>query len=78
MGYPDQALIRSQEALTLAQGLAHSYSLTWGLDVLAWLHQYRREAHLAQERAEAAITLASEQGFPVWVAMGMIFRGCLE
>ncbi len=27
LGYPDQALKRSHEALTLAQGLSHPYSL---------------------------------------------------
>ena len=38
------------------------------------LHQFRREAHDAQEWAEAAVSLAQEQGFPFWLAMGMILR----
>ena len=39
LGYPDQALKRSQEALTLAQELSHPYSLAFALNFAAWLHQ---------------------------------------
>jgi predicted ATPase len=39
------------------------------------LHQLRRERQLAQDRAEAAIALALEQGLPHWVASGSIIRG---
>jgi TOMM system kinase/cyclase fusion protein len=76
LGYPDQALKRIQEALTLARELSHLYSL--GL-ALAWgaasLHQYRREGQAAQERAEAGITISTEQGFPEVLAIGTILRG---
>ena len=54
LGYPDQALKRSHEALTLAQELSHPFSLAYALDFAAWLHQLRREGQAAQERAEAA------------------------
>jgi predicted ATPase len=74
LGYPDQALQRSQEALTLAQELSHAYSLALTLDWAAWLYQYRREGQRTQERAEAAIALCSEQGFPFWLAKGTILR----
>ncbi|RPJ00372.1 MAG: hypothetical protein EHM39_04960, partial [Chloroflexi bacterium] len=75
LGYPDQALQRSHEALTLAQKLAHSYSLATALAFAAWLHHFRRERQLTQERADAGIALATEQGFKVLVAQGTIFRG---
>jgi TOMM system kinase/cyclase fusion protein len=75
LGYPDQALKRSQEALTLAQELSHPYSLAFALVGAAWLHQCRREAHEAQEQAEAVITLSTEQGFPFSLAMGTILQG---
>jgi predicted ATPase len=39
------------------------------------LHQFRREVHGTQERAEAAIRLAMEQGFLQWRAFGAILRG---
>jgi TOMM system kinase/cyclase fusion protein len=75
LGYPDQALQRSHEALTLARELAHPFSLVSALYFAAWLHQLRREWPLTHERAEAAIALAAEQGFAFFVAGGTIFRG---
>jgi predicted ATPase len=75
LGYPDQALQMSSEALTLAQEVAHPYSLGSALAFAAWLHHLRREGHLAQERAEAAIALGVEQRLAVIPMMGTIFRG---
>ena len=46
----------------------------FGTHVAAVLHQMRREGRAAQERAEAAISLAMEQGFPLWVAYSSILR----
>jgi predicted ATPase len=37
-------------------------------------HQYRREVRCTQEHAEATIVLATEQGFPHWMALGSILR----
>jgi len=37
--------------------------------VAAYLHQHRREEQAAQERAEAGITLSSEQGSSMPLAM---------
>ena len=75
LGYPDQALRRSHEALTLAQALSHPPSLAAVLFYVAFTHCFCREAHATQERAEAAMALASEQGFPQWLTVGMILRG---
>jgi len=75
MGFADQALQRSDEALILAPKLAHPFSLVYALGCAAVLHQLRREWPAAQERAEATIALAREQGFTLWLAMGTILHG---
>jgi predicted ATPase len=74
-GYPDAALTRSYEALKLAQELAHPYSLTWAMVFVTSVHIVRREGRQTRERAEVEIALASEHGFPFWVAAGMCLRG---
>ena len=61
LGYPDQAMASSQAALELAQQLAHPFSLALALTFAAMLHHCRREALLIQARAEASMTLATEQ-----------------
>jgi predicted ATPase len=75
LGYPEQAAAHLQEALTLARELSHPFSLALALDHAAWLHQYRREERLTQERAEADMALSREQGFAFFLAHGTIFRG---
>jgi predicted ATPase len=75
LGYPDQALQRSREALTLAQELAQPFSLTQAQSFAAWLHQFRREGLLTQQQAEAAMTSATELGFPAWLGHGLILHG---
>jgi predicted ATPase len=77
LGYPDQALKRSQEVLSLAQGLSHLHSLAWALSFgSSWVHQNRGEWQTARERAEAAIVLCTEQGFAHWLAIGTMLLGC--
>jgi predicted ATPase len=75
LGYPDQALRRIRQALTFSQELVHPMTLVAALQFAAFLHQLRREGQLAQEWAEAALTLATDQGFPMFLALGAIFRG---
>jgi adenylate cyclase len=74
LGYPDQARQRSAEALTLAQKLSHSPSLANALTWATYLHQSCRDVRLVQERAEALMRLAAEQGFQLWLAVGTIRR----
>jgi predicted ATPase len=75
LGYPDQGLAQSQEAVTLAQQSTHPFSLGFVLCWAAVFHQCRREGRVAQECAEAAMSLAMEQGFPLWVAYSAILHG---
>jgi predicted ATPase len=75
LGYPDQALQHSQEARTLAQEVSHPYSLAHALVYVAFVHQCRREAPAAHEQAAAATTLATEQGFALYLAWGTVLRG---
>jgi predicted ATPase len=75
LGYPDQGLARNDEAVTLAQQCAHPFSLGYALSMAAVFHQFRREGHAAQERAEAAMSLAKEQSFPYQIALSSIMNG---
>jgi predicted ATPase len=75
LGYPDQALTRSHEAIALAQELSHPISLAAALAYAAWLHHARREGTAAQERAEAAIEISSARGFAQYLAVGKPLYG---
>src|SRR4029453_17846219 len=62
-------------ALALARELSHPFSVAFALHNVAILHRYRREDHLVQEHAETLLALATEQGFPDYVAAGTIWQG---
>jgi predicted ATPase len=47
----------------------------YALSFATWLHLYRGEGRIAQERAEALVALASEHGFALYWAQGTIQRG---
>ncbi|MFC6673678.1 hypothetical protein [Marinobacterium aestuariivivens] len=65
----------SQAALELARDLAIPHVTAYALIFAAEIHLNRREAALARERAEAAIALSLEEGFPLLSTWGAILRG---
>jgi predicted ATPase len=75
LGFPMQAVRRSQEALALAQALAHPQGLAWAQHYAAFLYHHRREPRMVQEQADALLTLATAQGFPLLVGFGTCWRG---
>jgi tetratricopeptide (TPR) repeat protein len=75
LGAPDLAAARAQQAVTLAESLDHSYTVAAALTMAAAVHHLRREPRQARQRAEAALALATEKGFPTWRWMAMVFRG---
>jgi predicted ATPase len=75
LGYPDQSLARSEEALDLAQRLGHPYSLVWSQSFIADLRQLRGEDDAALRLIEASLTMANAQGWPYWIARGVFMRG---
>jgi predicted ATPase len=60
---------------TLAQELAHPFSPVVAHGGAAWTQRCRRDIPDTQARAEATLTLATEQGLPYWMAGGAILRG---
>jgi predicted ATPase len=75
LGYPEQGLARSHEAVMLAQQTADPFSRCLTASSATIFHAFRREVRVTQERAEAVIHLAQEQGFPYWMAVNVSIRG---
>jgi len=75
LGYAEQGLTRIDEAMPLAQQIAHPFSLSFAFVVAAIFHAFRREVRCTQAHAEAAMRLGMDQGFPLWTARGAILRG---
>ncbi len=78
LGRPDQALETACDAEHLAEELSYPYTLTLAWLYRAIIHQYRQEADLALERAEAVIALSAEHGFAQLSGQGRVMRGWAE
>jgi DNA-binding SARP family transcriptional activator/predicted ATPase len=79
LGYPDQALKRSQEALALAQKLDHPFSLCFAQCIAGvYFHQLRREGQAARDLNAELMRTSVENGFLFYQAQGTIFLGLAQ
>ena len=75
LGHPEQALARSRESLAYARELSHPYTAVVALGSACIFRQLLRDRQSARDQAEAVIALATEQGFPLYRATGIVVRG---
>ena len=75
LGFPDQAVERSEQAITVAQATAHAASIAEAMIWRAEIALLRREVQDARERAAAALALATEHGLPTLTGMATIMHG---
>ena len=75
LGYPEQALHKSHEAVTLAQKLSHPFSLTVAQAYAAMLSQFRQQKQATRKRAEATVALCERHRFAYYLAWGTIIKG---
>jgi len=75
LGYPEQALEQSREAVTRAEGLEHPFSVALALSFAQWLHQFCHDVDRTRETAERALTISTEQSFAFWIGWCRVLRG---
>ena len=75
LGYPDQAIKRSREAVAFGRELGHPTSRALALYFASMLRQYCRDVPAVHESAEATMAIGTEHGLSLWQANGLIMRG---
>jgi TOMM system kinase/cyclase fusion protein len=75
LGYPEQALTRVQEALTLAQRVSHPPSLEYAFSSAVLVYQLRTEVSEARAHVERALAISREQGLGFREVLASIFLG---
>jgi predicted ATPase len=75
LGYPEQARTRAHEALQLVKELGHPQSFVHALVWSAHLQAECGDGRCIQECTDATVALASEHGFPFYLAWGTVYRG---
>jgi DNA-binding winged helix-turn-helix (wHTH) protein/predicted ATPase len=75
LGYPNEALQASRDALRLSHELVQPSSQALALQFAAMLHQCLGDGEAALACADLALTIAAEQGHSFWQAGSTIMRG---
>jgi tetratricopeptide (TPR) repeat protein len=78
LGYPEQALLRIQQALSQAREASHAYTLAFALNYAAVLYGWMLESRLAQMHAENLLSLAKEHGFIQFFCVGHFWQDWLQ
>ena len=73
LGYPDQALRRSQEALALAQNTGQPFNIAYAHIYSVQVHQLRQEPQEMAEHARIAIEVSTEHELGLWRCSGNMF-----
>jgi class 3 adenylate cyclase/predicted ATPase len=75
LGYPDQAVTRTNAAIAEARALAHPPSLALSLSIGSRVLSLVGDSAALDQAAGELISLATERRFPYWHALGAAFRG---
>jgi class 3 adenylate cyclase/predicted ATPase len=74
-GHPDTAKQRAEEAMKLAEALAHPYTLAIGAALVAIAHQFSGDMLATRKRAELAVDIASESELSLPLLIGSTMAG---
>jgi predicted ATPase len=77
LGYPEKALASIADSLSMAQRIAHPFTLSLSLTFYAVLHLNRREPERALSRVEAVEALAAEQRLSLTLEPGILHGAAL-
>ena len=75
LGYPDKAVARAEEAITLAARLQHPYTLAYVEFHCGLLRLWLRQPELVRKHAVQVLHSAQQYDFPIWRALGTCLLG---
>ncbi|MBF2028142.1 MAG: AAA family ATPase [Oscillatoriales cyanobacterium C42_A2020_001] len=74
-GECNRAIQVSEQALTMAEAIAHPFTLTMTMVYKGSLHRYREEADETLALAEQVIVLSEKMGFIFWTPLAVFLKG---
>jgi len=75
MGYPDQALQNSHQAVAGAQALNHANTLGYVLAHVCLVYQFRKDVESVAASVEALVLLCQQHGLPLWQGVATSVEG---
>lgn len=78
LGFPEQALKRTEQALKLTEEFHHPHSRAFAVSVNANTFYNCGDWDACERCSDEAIALATEHGFPFWLSWGTILKGAAQ
>jgi predicted ATPase len=78
LGYPDKAVGRAEEAITLATQLEHPYTLAYVQFHCGYLRLWLRQPELVRKHALQVLHFVQQYDFPIWKALGTCLLGMAD
>ena len=75
LGYRKQSLNHTRQALALAEVKAQPFDVAFALMLAFTLASWDRDVEACQVKAEVALGISTDKGFPLWEALGHVYRG---
>jgi tetratricopeptide (TPR) repeat protein len=75
LGHIDQGRSRANEALSEARSLDHPFTVAFVLSKVCAVEAAAGLPHDARRHAEELVALSNEQGFPLWLGLGLLQHG---
>lgn len=75
LGYPDQALTRCHEAVSMARRIDHPMSRACARHQHGFVRSLRSEVVATRREADALLKIAADHSLPLWSAWGNLLRG---
>ena len=78
LGYPEQADRIGREAVEIAAGIKHPFSIAFANGFYAVLQTYLDDSECARISADHALETATRYGFPFWSGIGTVIKAWSE
>jgi class 3 adenylate cyclase/predicted ATPase len=75
LGYPDEAIGHAHEGIAMARELDDPFTIAFSNDIASFLDQALGNGRAALSKADEAVSLATEKGFPYWDGIGKVMQG---
>ena len=75
LGREEDALVANAAARDMAERQKNPFAIAYAESLSAWLHQYRGDAQLVKQHADACIEIARANDYRQWLALGAMFQG---
>ena len=72
LGFPDQALLKGQQAADMAKELGHPFTEAFVLYHLGWLQQHARQGQAVAQCGQQGHRISHAGGFAIWECLGVM------